>query len=92
MNHSWILKAKKWERYADYIYKEETCVCGCVRRIVIDEEGYEVVESYTKDGDTTTERPDCIRAKEKKRKGRWGSAYQVRKRALKEAKENSNGN
>ncbi len=44
MNHSWVLKSKKWERYGvGYIYKEETCVCGCVRRIVIDEEGYEVL-------------------------------------------------
>ena len=89
MNHSWILKAKKWERYANYIYKEETCVCGCVKRIVIDEDGYEVVESYTHNGNTTFERPDCVRTKEKKKKGRYGSAYQVRKRMKKEAEKNS---
>ena len=89
MNHTWILKAKKWERYADYIYKEDTCACGCVRRTVIDNYGYEVVESYTLDDDTTIERPECLRKKEKKKKGRWGSAYQVRKRLLKELKTNN---
>lgn len=61
--HRWTKKAKKWERYGNYIYKEEECACGCVRRITIDEKGYEIVESYTINEDTTVKRPPCIRNK-----------------------------
>ena len=60
--HRWLTKGR-WQRYStgQYIYREDTCACGCTRRVTIDEEGKEVVESYTMDDNTSVAHIPCIR-------------------------------
>ena len=64
--HLWIRKGR-WHRYGDYIYRDDKCNCGCVRRIVIDTEGKEVVESYTKEENTSVAWIPCTRPRGRKK-------------------------
>lgn len=61
MKHSWTVKPRKWERYGTYIYKEYKCECGCIKRIVITDDGYENIESYTLNEHVTSKAGECIR-------------------------------
>lgn len=65
MKHSWTVKPQKWERYGNYIYKEYKCECGCVKRIVITDEGYENIESYTLNENVSLKAEECTRTKPK---------------------------
>ncbi len=73
-HHRWKNKGR-WHRYASgtYIYREDQCDCGCVRRVTIDDDGLEVVESYTKDDITQVAHISCDRTRSrKKKKGKKG--------------------
>ena len=65
LKHQWTTKGR-WHvigntdsRNFPYIHRDDECTCGCVRRIVINEEGKEWVESYTINDDVTIIAPPC---------------------------------
>lgn len=84
--HRWLIKGK-WQRYAigNYIYREDICGCGCIRRVAIDDEGNEVVESYTKDDVTSASHTPCTRPRKVKKSRRRNSTYQKLKTMLNQA-------
>lgn len=83
--HSWKDKGR-WQRYASgSYYREDRCECGCVRRVSIDDEGLEVVESYTKDEVTQVAHMPCDRTR--KRKGRKRKSRKGEKNMFSEFKE-----
>ncbi len=71
MYHSWKVRGK-WCKYGDYVYRDDECECGCIRRVVIDfERGDTTIESYTLNENVTTSAPECpvkhSRSKKKKK-------------------------
>lgn len=69
--HSWFKKGP-WQQYGSYMYKEDECKCGCIRRTVINDDGYEVIESYTIDENVTIKAEPCTASKYKSKKKNKG--------------------
>lgn len=47
------------EQYGNYIYRDDECRCGCVRRSVLNNDDKEVVESYTVNDEVHFTEPEC---------------------------------
>lgn len=57
-HHRWY-KGQQ-EQYGNYIYRDDECPCGCVRRVVLNDENKEEVEGYTLNESTTISEPKHI--------------------------------
>lgn len=55
--HRWYPGKK--EQYGSYIYRDDTCDCGCVRRVVLNDEDRQEIESYTVKEEIFTVEPPC---------------------------------
>lgn len=55
MYHKWYMGVR--EQYGNYIYRDDECSCGCVRRVVLNDENREEIESYTMNDSTTISEP-----------------------------------
>ena len=48
--------------YGHYIYRDDVCLCGCERRMVLNENNKQEIESYTLNNNTTIIEPKCKRS------------------------------
>lgn len=66
MNHRWFKGVR--QSYGNYIFREDDCDCGCVRRMVLNDQNKEEVEFYQIKEDITVAEPTCTKQKRKKYK------------------------